>query len=66
MQKQAAEMVKVMRRSVVTHEFKDRKTDNQDGDPQSMAENRVQMLVLSSSLDEGRVVGDWVEDLDLR
>jgi len=65
MQKQAAEIVKLMRRSVATHESKDRAWDA-TLDPENESEERVQMLVLSSSLDEGRVVGEWVEDLDLR
>jgi len=65
MQKQAAEIVKLMRRSVATHESKDRAWDA-NLDPENESEERVQMLVLSSSLDEGRVVGEWVEDLDLR
>jgi hypothetical protein len=65
MQKQTAEIVRLMRRSVVSYESKERNW-SEEMDPQSVSEERVQMLVLSSSLDMGRVVGEWLEDSDLR
>jgi hypothetical protein len=66
---QAEEMAKLMRRSVLLHEFKERKLWDEDLDPYSASEDRVQVLELSPNADEGvgneeeeRVVREWIED----
>jgi hypothetical protein len=66
---QAEEMAKLMRRSVLLHEFKERKLWDEDLDPYSASEDRVQVLELSPNASEGvgneeeeRVVREWIED----
>lgn len=63
---QAEEMAKLMRRSVLLHEFKDRKLWDEDLDPSSVSEDRVQVLSLATnsetSGEEERFVREWIED----
>ena len=63
---QAEEMAKLMRRSVLLHEFKDRKLWDEDLDPSSASEDRVQVLSLATnsetSGEEERFVREWIED----
>lgn len=65
-QAQAQEMAKLMRRSVLLHEFKERKLWDEDLDPNSASEDRVQVLELSPNQDlekqEERLVREWIED----
>ncbi|PMD65549.1 uncharacterized protein K444DRAFT_659752 [Hyaloscypha bicolor E] len=70
-QTQAEEMVRLMRRSVLLHEFKERVLWDEDHDPSAAAEERVQVAPLpwfdEPEIDgEGRVVRKWIEEvLDL-
>jgi hypothetical protein len=70
-QNQAKEMVKLMRRSVLLHEFKERVLWDEDLDPSAAAEERVQVAPLPwfdepEIGEEGRVVREWIEEvLDL-
>jgi hypothetical protein len=63
---QAEEMAKLMRRSVLLHEFKEKKLWDEDLDPYSASEDRVQVLSLSTysetSGEEERFVREWIED----
>jgi hypothetical protein len=67
--KQTEEMVRLMRRSVVTYEYKDRVVWDEDLDPHGSSEERVRIeeVPLNGSgsggeLDElGGVVGEWIE-----
>jgi hypothetical protein len=61
---QAEEMVRLMRRSILLHEFKDRVLWDEDLDPEAAASSRVQLSSLRSSLDddEGRIVREWIND----
>jgi hypothetical protein len=63
---QAEEMAKLMRRSVLLHEFKERKLWDEDLDPSSASEDRVQVLSLATnsetSGEEERFVREWIED----
>lgn len=56
-----------MRRSVVVHEFKERRGWDEDfdgdGDGEGVAGERVRCLEVSGEEEEGGVVGEWVEDL---
>ena len=64
--RQAEEMGQHMRRSVLMHELKDRAAWDDDLDPESAAQDRVQMHQLTS-IAEGEVadvVGEWMEDFD--
>jgi len=63
MQRQATEFVKLLRRTIATNEFKDRIIWDEDLDPHSESERRVQLRLLGEE-DEGRAVGEWIEDLD--
>jgi len=62
---QAEEMAKLMRRSVLLHEFKERKLWDEDLDPYSASEDRVQVLSLpinsETSGEEERFVREWIE-----
>jgi hypothetical protein len=60
MNEQAEEMASLMRRSVLLHEFKERRVWDEDFDAEGEAEGRV---VVSGTGDEERVVGEWVEDV---
>jgi len=64
--RQAEEMAKYMRRSVLMHEFKDRAAWDEDLDPESAVQDRVQMHRLASTAEGevAEVVGEWMEDLD--
>jgi hypothetical protein len=70
-QTQAEEMVRLIRRSVLLHEFKERVLWDEDHDPSAAAEERVQVAPLpwfdEPEIDgEGRVVRKWIEEvLDL-
>lgn len=66
MHRQAEEMVKVMRRSLVTYEFKEGAVWN--GDPHAASEERVQLHELGledSDQEEVEVVEEWVDGLKL-
>jgi hypothetical protein len=62
---QAEEMVKLMRRSVLVHEFKERVLWDEELDPHSAADERIAIAALSSasSLEEDRVVREWIEEV---
>jgi hypothetical protein len=65
-QAQAQQMAKLMRRSVLLHEFKERKLWDEDLDPHSASEDRVQVHSLPPSQDlenqEEGFVREWIED----
>ena len=68
---QAAEMVRLMRRSVVLHEFKERVLWDEDLDPHAASEERVQFVRLEGERDgkeeegeEGVLVGEWLDGVD--
>ena len=68
MNKQAEEMAKLMRRSLVMYEFKDRALWDEDGDPHALCEERVQVHELGvdeSEQKEAAVVEGWLEGLGL-
>jgi hypothetical protein len=68
MRRQAEEMAKVMRRSLVMYEFKDQTLRDEDGDPQALSEERVQVHELraeKSEQEEAEVVERWVTELGL-
>ena len=68
MRRQAEEMAKVMRRSLVTHEFKDRASWDEDGDPHALSEERVQVRELpvgENEKEEAEVVEEWIAGLGL-
>lgn len=68
MNKQAEEMAKLMRRSLVMYEFKDRALWDGDGDPHALSEERVQVHELGvdeSEQKEAAVVEGWLEGLGL-
>jgi hypothetical protein len=69
MRRQAEEMAKLMRRSLVMHEFKDRALWDQDGDPHALSEERVRVHEVSMEADGERdeldVVEEWVNGLGL-
>lgn len=70
-QQQAEEMVRVMRRSIVTHEFKDRVVwagdeDADAGDAHTVSEERVRIRGVGDGQGErelGEVVGGWIEEV---
>ena len=55
-----------MSRSVAMHEFKDRAQWDEDIDPESAAQERVQMHCLASTADDevAEVVGGWMEGVE--
>lgn len=67
---QAEEMVRLMRRSILLHELKERVLWDEELDPQSAAEERVGICPLPSfeplvdgrEGEERRVVREWIED----
>jgi len=63
---QAEEIVKLMRRSVLMHEFKERVLWDEDADPGAAAEERVGICGLHGGEgkggEEGRIMGEWIED----
>jgi hypothetical protein len=59
--RQAEEMVKVMRRSVVLHEFKERVLWDEDADAHQASEDRVQVCEISGGKEEGTVVRNWLD-----
>jgi hypothetical protein len=66
--RQAEELARLMRRSVVMHEFKDRVLRDEDGDPHAASEERVQVHELR--MDEGKheqakAVEEWLAELEL-
>ncbi|TVY90933.1 hypothetical protein LAWI1_G004410 [Lachnellula willkommii] len=62
---QAEEMATLMRRSVLLHEYKDRRVWDEDLDAESAAEERVWIRSLEEEEDEGEreVVREWIEDV---
>lgn len=62
MNEQAEEMADLMRRSVLLHEFKDRRVWDDDFDAEVEAEGRVVVRSVAGG-EEGEVVGEWVEDV---
>jgi hypothetical protein len=58
---QAEEMAGLIRRSVLLHEFKDRKVWDEDLDVEGAAEERVWVRSLDGE-EEGEMVKEWVED----
>jgi hypothetical protein len=63
---QAEEIVRLMRRSVQLHEFKERVQWDEDLDPESAAEERVGISGFGGLEEEEKVVREWIEDvLDL-
>lgn len=69
MRRQAEEMAKLMRRSVVMHEFKDRALWDQDGDPHALSEERVQVQEVSMETTGERseldIIEEWVDGIGL-
>lgn len=62
MNDQAEEMADLMRRSVLLHEFKERRVWNEDFDAEVEAEGRVVVRSVVGG-EEEVVVGEWVEDV---
>ncbi|KAN0120117.1 hypothetical protein V8E51_002325 [Hyaloscypha variabilis] len=60
---QAEEMVRLMRRSVQLHEFKERVQWDEDLDPESAAEKRVGISGVGGLKEEETVVRAWIEDI---
>jgi hypothetical protein len=65
---QAQEMTRLMRRSIVLHEFKDRVMWDEDADPHGASEERVQFISIGGDggrggtlEEEERVIGEWLE-----
>ena len=61
---QAEEMVRLMRRSIVLHEYKDRVLWDEDADPQAASEERVRIAFLSGGGGQQRKEGlirEWLE-----
>ena len=56
-------MGRLMRRSVVVHEFRDRVLWDEDADADGEAEERVRVVGLGGGVgeEEGEVVGEWLE-----
>jgi hypothetical protein len=61
---QGEEMVRLMRRSIVLHEFKERVLWDEDAEPHRSSEERVQLACLDDHVIEEKVVGPWLEDGD--
>lgn len=66
---QAEKMARLMRRSIVLHEFKDRVMWDEDLDPHAASEERVQLVELQGKRkvgegEEDNVVGEWLEGTD--
>jgi hypothetical protein len=62
---QTREMVRLMRRSVVLHGFKERVLWDEDADPEGQSEERVQFVPLKAGGEEQdmeRIVREWLED----
>ncbi len=64
---QAEEMARLMRRSIVMHEFKDRVQWDEDADPHAASEERVQVREVGDETGDGRKreeleVREWIED----
>jgi hypothetical protein len=68
LRKQVEGMVKLMRRSVVLHELKDRVLWDEDADPEAASEERVQLAKLDGlgwqKEEEERVMEEWFEGVD--
>ena len=73
MGEQAREIVRLMRRSVVRHEFKERVMWDEDADPHAAAEERVQLVSLKEKEEEEvgegegeeeKALGEWLEGGD--
>ncbi|KAE9380739.1 hypothetical protein N431DRAFT_362763 [Stipitochalara longipes BDJ] len=60
---QAEEMVRLIRRSIVLHEFKERVQWDEDLDPESAAKERVGISALSGVGKEDTVVREWIKDV---
>ena len=56
-------MVRLMRRSVQLHEFKERVQWDEDLDPESAAEKRVGISGVGGLKEEETVVRAWIEDI---
>ena len=61
-QGQAEEMVRLMRRSIQLHEFKERVQWDEDLDPEAAAVERVGISGINGDGEE-RVVREWIEDV---
>jgi hypothetical protein len=59
---QAEEMVRLMHRSILLHELKERALWDEDLDPNGAAQSRIQLSSISSLEEEGRIVREWIED----
>jgi len=59
-------MARLMQRSVLLHEFKERALWDEDLDPQDAADDRVQLLSLSGKLEDKKaqtkMIEEWIED----
>ncbi|TVY31049.1 hypothetical protein LHYA1_G000225 [Lachnellula hyalina] len=62
---QAEEMAALMRRSVLLHEYKDRRVWDEDLDAESAAEERVWVRSVGGEEgeEEGEMVKEWIEDV---
>lgn len=61
--RQAEEMARLMRRSIVLHEFKERAMYDSDVDPHEVSEERVRVKDLyGSDGQEETLVMEWIED----
>ncbi|KAG0651548.1 hypothetical protein D0Z07_1932 [Hyphodiscus hymeniophilus] len=59
---QSEEMARLMRRSVVLHEFKDRVMWDEETDPHAASEDRVQVEMLGARAGtEEKIVGAWLD-----
>jgi hypothetical protein len=66
MQRQTEEMARLMRRSVVMHEYKDRALWNEGADAHAASEERVQVRELGTGKGEqAEVVWEWISGLEL-
>jgi hypothetical protein len=66
--RQAEELARLMRRSVVMHEFKDRALRDEDGDPHAASEERVQVHELrmdEREHEQAKAVEEWLAELEL-
>lgn len=60
--KQATEMARLMRRSIVLHEYKDRAMYDSDVDAHAVSEERVQVGEVAEAVKEDEVLREWIED----
>jgi len=62
MAEQAEEMAGLMRRSVLLHEFKEKRVWDEDFDAEAESEGRVEIRGMVGR-DEPEVIGEWIEEV---